>query len=89
MARPRGSLVVQMLVLSERRALPFPGYRKAVARYNPGQDNKSLDASGVSGLLIHNLSVAQLLAAASTQPLGRLSALTQEEAKQCLQKRKH
>jgi TonB family protein len=31
--------------------------------------NKSLDASGVSGLLIHDLSVAQSSAAASTQPL--------------------
>ncbi len=36
--------------------------------------NKSLDASGVSGLVIDNLSVAQLLAAASTQPVGRLSS---------------
>ena len=31
--------------------------------------NKSLDASGISGLLINNLSVSQLLPAASTQPL--------------------
>src|SRR5438094_831781 len=35
--------------------------------------NNSLDASGVSGLLIHNLSAAQSSAAASTQPFdGRL-----------------
>ena len=32
--------------------------------------NKSLDASGTSGLVIDNLSVAQSSAAASTQPLG-------------------
>ena len=34
------------------------------------QPNKSLDASGISGLLIDNLAVAWLLAAASTQPFG-------------------
>jgi hypothetical protein len=44
--------------------------RKPEARYNLGRHNKSLDASGVSGLLIHNLSVAQSSAAASTQTLG-------------------
>ncbi len=32
--------------------------------------NNSLDASGTSGLVIDNLSVIQLTAAASTQPLG-------------------
>jgi hypothetical protein len=32
-----------------------------------------LDASGISGLVIDNLSVAQLLAAASTQPFGATS----------------
>jgi hypothetical protein len=36
------------LVVSERRALPFLAYRKSVARYNPGRDNKSFDASGGS-----------------------------------------
>jgi hypothetical protein len=41
-----------------------------VARYNRGRSNKSLDASGFSGLVIDNLSVTPLLAAASTQPLG-------------------
>jgi hypothetical protein len=32
--------------------------------------NKSLDASGTSGLVIDNLSVTWLSSAASTQPLG-------------------
>ncbi len=32
--------------------------------------NKSLDASGTSGLVIDNLSVTWLTAAASTQPFG-------------------
>jgi hypothetical protein len=32
--------------------------------------NKSLDASGTTGLVIENLLVAWLRAAASTQPLG-------------------
>jgi hypothetical protein len=41
-----------------------------VARYNPGRDNKSLDASGASGLVIDNLFVTWLTAAASTQPFG-------------------
>ena len=31
--------------------------RKQVARYNQGRSNKSLDASGTSGLVIDNLSV--------------------------------
>jgi len=48
----------------------FFGGRKSVARYNLGPDNKSLDASGTSGLVIDNLSVTQLTAAASTQPFG-------------------
>jgi hypothetical protein len=47
----------------------FFGGRKPVARYNLGPDNKSLDASGISGLLIDNLSVTQLSPAASTQTL--------------------
>jgi hypothetical protein len=33
--------------------------------------NNSLDASGIGGLVIDNLSVTQLLPAASTQPLDR------------------
>ena len=70
MARPRGPLLVNGLLTHGRRALPFPGYRKPVARYNPGRDNKSLDASGTSGLVIDNLSVTQLSPAASTQPFG-------------------
>src|SRR5882762_6913198 len=40
------------------------------ARYTWAWDNKSLDASGISALVIDNLSVTQLFAAASTQPLG-------------------
>src|SRR5437588_4680304 len=35
-----------------------------------GRNNKSLDASGTSALVIDNLSVAWLSPAASTQPLG-------------------
>ena len=42
------------------------------ARYTWAWDNKSLDASGISGLVIDNLSVTQLSPAASTQPLGAL-----------------
>ena len=41
-----------MLLKQRRRALPFLGYRKLVARYNSGRDNKSFNRSGVSGLLI-------------------------------------
>ncbi len=39
------------------------------ARYTWAWDNKSRDASGVSGLVIDNLSVLWLSPAASTQPL--------------------
>src|SRR2546423_15335411 len=39
-------------------------------------DNKSLDASGTSGLVSDNLSVTQLSAAASTQPLAALMGAT-------------
>ena len=46
---------------------------RGVARYNQGRDNKSLDASGVSGLVIDNLTVTWLTAAASTQPLSRFA----------------
>jgi hypothetical protein len=55
--------------LKKYREIPFLGYRKPVARYNQGRYNKSLDASGTSGLVIDNLSVMWLLPAASTQPL--------------------
>jgi hypothetical protein len=61
-------VVIQMLEVNARRALPFPAYRKSLARYNPGRYNKSLDASGISGLVIDNLSVTWLSPAASTQP---------------------
>ena len=44
-------------------------------RYNAGRANKSLDASGISGLVIDNLSVTQLSPAASTQPLGGMMRL--------------
>src|SRR5436189_5444311 len=37
---------------------------------NSDEPNKSLDASGISGLVIDNLSVTWLTAAASTQPFG-------------------
>jgi len=36
--------------------------------------NKSLDASGIGGLVIDNLPVTQLSPAASTQPFGGLPA---------------
>src|SRR5213595_2223778 len=38
--------------------------------------NKSLDASGTSGLVIDNLSVTWLTAAASTQPFARHRVMT-------------
>ena len=38
---------------------------------NQAQPNKSLDAIGISGLVIDNLSVTWLFVAASTQPLSR------------------
>lgn len=44
-----------------------------------GRSNKSLDASGVSGLLIHDLSVAQSSAASSTQPLSDTTLLIKGE----------
>ena len=54
------------------------------ARYTRAGHNKSLDASGVSGLLIHNLSVAQSSAAASTQPLcGTKAAVFRNAVSAC------
>src|SRR5205814_5162360 len=49
---PRGLRSDKLARQQRRHALPFLGYRKPVARYNPGRDNKSLNRSGVSGLLI-------------------------------------
>ena len=46
------------------------------ARHTWARYNKSLDASGTSGLVIDNLSVMRLLAAASTQPLSRFAFKT-------------
>ena len=43
------------------------------ARHTWARYNKSLDASGVSELVIDNLSVTWLTAAASTQPLSRFA----------------
>jgi hypothetical protein len=43
------------------------------ARYTWAWDNKSLDASGTSGLVIDKLSVTQLFPAASTPPFGVFS----------------
>jgi len=43
------------------------------ARYTWAWDNKSLDASGVSGLVIDNLSVTQLSPAASTHTFARIA----------------
>src|SRR2546427_2867433 len=51
---------------------------KSVARYNQGRSNKSLDASGFSGLVIDNLSVTPLSPAASTQPFGFYPIVTLE-----------
>ena len=42
---------------------------QADASENPGRPNKSLDASGITGLVIDNLSVTELSSAASTLPL--------------------
>ena len=47
----------------------------SLARYNLGRANKSLDASGTSGLVIDNLSVTWLFAAASTQTFARITIL--------------
>jgi hypothetical protein len=41
---------------------------KPAARYNQGRSNNSLDASGISGLVIDNLFLTWLFPAASTQP---------------------
>ena len=62
--------LVETSGVRRRPRLLVPVNEKPVARYNEERSNNSLDASGVSGLLIHNLSVAQSSAAASTQPLG-------------------
>src|SRR5437870_10836144 len=43
------------------------------ARYTRARDNKSLDASGTSGLLINDLSVSKSSPAASTQPFARFA----------------
>jgi len=48
---------------------------KTVARYNLGRNNKSLDASGISGLVFDISSVTQLLPAASTPVLGGFANL--------------
>jgi hypothetical protein len=61
-----GSLPAALLGSLQRKLLALCGTIS-------GRSNNSLDASGVSGLLIHNLSVAQSSAAASTQPLYALS----------------
>ena len=52
------------------RALPGVEWS---ARYTRARDNKSLDASGVSGLVIDNLSVTRLSPAASTQSFARIA----------------
>ena len=46
---------------------------KGSARYTRAGHNKSLDASGTSGLVIGNLSVTRLSPAASTQTLSRFA----------------
>src|SRR5256885_1697127 len=64
------------LILARSPRLLVSAKRKApVARYNLGRHNKSLDASGTSGLVIENLSVMWLIAAASTQPLDRFFSM--------------
>jgi len=52
--------------------LSHAAHNKSVARYNPGRDNKSLDASGTSGLVNDNSSLTWLSPAASTQPFDAL-----------------
>jgi hypothetical protein len=54
------------LVLSERRALPFLVTENRLRVTIQGPDNNSLDASGISGLVIDNLAVAQLLPAGNS-----------------------
>ena len=66
-ARPAGLVLLQNFT---PRALVI---NRGVARYNLGRDNKSLDASGTSAIVIDNLSVAQLSPAASTQSLSRFA----------------
>ena len=52
--------------------------------YAAAQPNKSLDASGISGLVIDISSVTQLLPAASTQSFARI-ALWKQAHKQVRQ----
>ncbi len=69
--RPRGLRSDKLLVNQRHPRSRVSLNDKPVARYNLGRSNKSLDASRTSGLLIDNLRVTQLRAAASTPPLGR------------------
>jgi hypothetical protein len=72
MVRLRGSLVVQ-LIGGQRTPLSRSLVTENRLRVTiQGRDNKSLDASGTSGLVIDNLPVTQLSPAASTQTLGSL-----------------
>ena len=62
------------LALRQTRSRMVPRSRvslndKPVARYNQRRSNKSLDASGTSGLVFDILSITWLLPAALTQPL--------------------
>ena len=74
---PRGLRSDKLARQQRRRAFPFLGYRKPVARYNLGRHNKSLDASGGS-VLLNLLGAAKgalIRAAASTQPLDAFMIL--------------
>jgi hypothetical protein len=51
---------------------PATPIRSHLTTFSTGAPNKSLDASGTTGLVIDNSSVTGLLPAASTQPLGRI-----------------
>jgi hypothetical protein len=58
------------------------------ARSTRARHNKSLDASGVSGLLVDNLFVTWLSPAASTQPFGFYS-YERNDSRNCSRDNKH
>src|SRR2546430_159891 len=65
------SLPLRVLTRTPRPRFSVNG--TPVARYNQGPSNKSLDASRTSGLVIDNLRLTWLRAAASTQPFDAFS----------------
>jgi hypothetical protein len=61
------------LPMQAPHAYAFLGTEIQVARYQRGHPNNSLDASGTSGFVSDNMSVAWLTPAASTQTFGGFS----------------